>query len=577
MNNPASTALAAPNSATASVLAQPTVSVDVIVDATAVRTTIVESDREVVQTFATMQPAHRGRLVESAWSIGLRAAMTAHRLAGESRLEDVGQRLVEDFTEQLDSHQEQQQAAFARALAEYFDPKDGRVPARIEEFVRDGGELARTMAKYLSADGELAKVLARSFGEASPLMKRLSPTDSEGVIQVMEKNLRTALQNQQTAFAAALDPSTENGALARFFVKLKADLKAASDDRDRQLAVITKSLDTNDKTSAMSRFFAESRKTYADLLKSMNPEDPATPLGSIKSTLTRLLEKHAKEQQTSLALIEERQRKDGQELREALARFEVRRRVEARSAAGGATFEGAVAATVGAILRGAPATVETTGSKVGLRTHCKKGDVVVRFSEDHRYAGTAIVIEAKHDASFTVPKALEELEAARANRGASSQRRRGVSRRRVGGPLVRHHPGDDQPRGPDAERRGVSRPLAGRRPRGGRDRPHLARAPRRAPVVEGRPEPRGERASRAPRAHPRGARRGAEAALARGRCFGGSGRGARRAHGAGYPRGRRGDAGLLRRVEHHRPERCLGSTAAPPARPEHGEAQPRRG
>lgn len=420
MNNPPSTALAAPSSAVAAVLSQPTVTVDVTVDAAAVRTTIVECDREVVQTFANMQAAHRGRLVESAWSIGLRAAMTAHRLAGESRLEDVGQRLVEDFTEQLESHQEQQQAAFARALAEYFDPKDGRVPARIEEFVRDGGELARTMAKYLSPDGELAKVLARSFGEASPLMKRLSPTDNEGVIQVMEKNLRTALQNQQTAFAAALDPSTENGALARFFVKLKADLKAASDDRDRQLAVITKSLDTNDKTSAMSRFFAESRKTYADLLKSMNPEDPATPLGSIKSTLTKLLEKHAKEHSTALALIEERQRKDGQELREALARFEVRRRVEARSAAGGATFEDAVAATVSAILRGAPATVEATGSKVGLRTHCKKGDVVVRFSEDHRYAGTAIVIEAKHDASFTVPRALEELETARANRGASA-------------------------------------------------------------------------------------------------------------------------------------------------------------
>ncbi len=419
MNTPPASALAVAPVSTALVV-NPTVTVDVVVEDGAVRANIVDRDPNVVSAFSSIEAGTRSRLVESGWSIGLRAAMTAHRLATEARLEEVGEELVSGFREQLDHYQERQHSDLTRVLAEYFDPRDGRVPARIDEFLRDGGELARTMAKYLSPDGELAKVISRAFGEASPLMKRLSPTDSEGVVQMLEAKLRSALEKQQAQFALALDPTTENGALARFFVKLKADLKAASDDRDRQLAIITKSLDTNDKTSPMSKFFSESRKTYAELLKSMNAEDAASPFGSIKAALTTLLERHAKEQQTRLARIEERQSKESEQMRLALARFEDRRRVEARSAAGGVSYEAAVTSTVAEIVRGSWATVEPTGGKVGARPHCKKGDVVVRYSPEHKYAGTAVVVEAKHDASFTVTKALEELETARANRGASA-------------------------------------------------------------------------------------------------------------------------------------------------------------
>jgi hypothetical protein len=43
---------------------------------------------------------------------------------------------------------------------------------------------------------------------------------------------------------------------------------------------------------------------------------------------------------------------------------------------------------------------------------------VLRYTAEHLFAGAAVAVEAKHDASYTEQNALDELDVARANRGA---------------------------------------------------------------------------------------------------------------------------------------------------------------
>jgi hypothetical protein len=64
--------------------------------------------------------------------------------------------------------------------------------------------------------------------------------------------------------------------------------------------------------------------------------------------------------------------------------------------------------------------VEVTGNTAGLRTRCKKGDLVIRFTEESAFDGAGVVFEAKRDASYTAQKALEEFDTARANRDAGA-------------------------------------------------------------------------------------------------------------------------------------------------------------
>ncbi|MBL0193996.1 MAG: hypothetical protein IPQ09_07180 [Myxococcales bacterium] len=272
-------------------------------------TTIDDRRPDALAIFAPLPDAQRASLAEDAWVVGLRAVMNAHRAAEESRLQDIGKALLDDVDVELREHVRVQQEAMVRELQRYFDPKDGQVVTRIDGFLKDGGELSRSMEKFLGPEhGVLATTLARALGDQSPLLRRLSPTDSEGVVSLIEARVREALEMNRTAVAKALDPLVPNGAVARFLGSLKQDLEKADGERTKQLALATKALDANDETSLLSRLVRETQKARATVLETMNPESPGSPLAMLKTSLTVMLETHAKSQAEVMDGINERQK-----------------------------------------------------------------------------------------------------------------------------------------------------------------------------------------------------------------------------------------------------------------------------
>lgn len=390
-------------------------------DADAIEAHIRDHRADALAVFTPLTESQRTGLVTDAWTIGLRALMNAYKQAEEARLQDIGKTLKEDLDKQLQAYVERQQTTFVQVLARYFDPRDGQVVARLEGFLRDGGDLAKTMERYLSPErGQLAQTLARELGENSPLLKRLSPTDSEGVLFLLETKLRDALAENQAEVARALDPVAEDGAVARFLRTLRQELAKADNDRSKQLALATKALDANDENSLLSRLMRETAAAKNAFITAMNPELPTSPMAVLKNALSGLLQQHVKTQEESMALLHERQTKFEQDVREALARMEERKRGDMKSPRGGTSYEEAVLRFVQRAVQGAPLEVSTTANSVGAKPNCKTGDQVLRFTAESAYAGGTLVVEAKHDKGYSVRKALEELEEARGNRLAAA-------------------------------------------------------------------------------------------------------------------------------------------------------------
>ncbi|WP_437802511.1 hypothetical protein [Sorangium sp. So ce693] len=393
----------------------------VTVNTSAIEAHIHDHRDDVLAAFGPLNDAQRAVLGTDAWTIGLHALLNAHRQAEESRLYDISKTLKEDLDQQLAAYIERQQATLVQVLARYFDPRDGQVIARLEGFLRDEGDLARTMERFLSPEhGALAQTLARELGQNSPLLRRLSPTDSEGILFLIESKLREVLEKNQAEVARALDPVADDGAVARFLRALRKQLEDADEDRSKQLALATKALDANDENSLLSRLARETAAARTALLSAMNPELPSSPMAVLKNSLSALLRQHGESQREAMAAMQERQTKLEQAIRESLVRLEERKRGDARSARGGFNYEEAVLLFVQRAVEGAPVTVDTTGNTVGAKPGCKVGDQVIRFTEESVYAGGSMVIEAKRDGAYTVTKALQELERARGNRLAHS-------------------------------------------------------------------------------------------------------------------------------------------------------------
>lgn len=84
----------------------------------------------------------------------------------------------------------------------------------------------------------------------------------------------------------------------------------------------------------------------------------------------------------------------------------------------GAIFEEALVNRTTELCATAGHIVEPTGEVPGMIKNCKVGDLVITLSREHAAAGANVVIEAKQSKSYTLKKALEEIEIGRKNRSA---------------------------------------------------------------------------------------------------------------------------------------------------------------
>jgi hypothetical protein len=374
---------------------------------------------ESVALFGELTTAQRDRLAEDAWRIGLHAIHNAHVAAQESRLQEIGTELVADIDRQLRDHVDGQQKTIAAVMARYFDPNDGQVTQRLAAFVADEGALARLLDGYLAPrNSVLAEALARQVGENSPLFQKLSTTDSGGLVKVLETQLGAVMQEGHAELVRAMDPLAEDGAVARFLRTLRDELRAADEDRARQLSTALAALDANDEDSLLSRLVRETHHARQEVLNAINPDAPQSPMAILKTSLTALLKEQAATQSEVALRQETRQTAFETEVRVALGRLETKRAQDQKSPGGGFDFEDAVVSFLTAATRGAPCVVDETGGTAGIVGRSKKGDAVLRFTEDSAFAGASVVFEAKRDASYTPQRALDELDAARKNRGA---------------------------------------------------------------------------------------------------------------------------------------------------------------
>jgi len=370
--------------------------------------------------FGTLDEAQRQQLASDAWTIGLRALHNAHTAAQESKLKDIGESLVGDIGRQLSAHVERQQETIAEVLGRFFDPKDGHVNQRLAAFLNDDGVLARVLDKYLGpANSVLAETLARQVGESSPLLKKLSPTDGEGVIKTLETQLRVIMENGHAEVLKALDPLTEDGAVARFLKSLREQLKGANEDLAAQLSAALAALNANDENSLLSRLVRETNQARQDVLTAVNPETPNSPMAMLKSSLTTLLEQQSVNQAEVAKEQQERQTQFEKEVREALTRIETKRAQDQTSPRGGIDFEDEVTRFVNAATLGGPYVFSVVGTTPGVG-RCKKGDAVLRFTAESAFANAGVVFEAKREAGYTVQAALDELDEARKNRDSGA-------------------------------------------------------------------------------------------------------------------------------------------------------------
>lgn len=345
------------------------------------------------------------------------------------------ERMLTTLQSQLREHAGMVHQRFTGTLHEYFDPQNGRFHDRVERLIRRDGELEQVLRRQIGQDdSQLAKTLAVHFGAGSPLMKQLSPSESEGLLCALRETFDKQLSVQRDAVLKEFSLDNRDGALARLVNelsdkqgkltenlqgKIEAVVKEFSlDEKDSALSRlvdkvteaqrrISNEFDGNNEQSALSRLSKLLQSADAAIHDNLTLDKDDSALARLKRELVTLLEGHARSA-----------REFQEEVKVTLAALSARKEAERQTTRHGLMFEQALLAFLQDYVRQTGDLVEFTGNSTGLVKNCKKGDCVVELGPDQAARGARVVVEAKEVVGFDLRQARTEIEEARRNRGA---------------------------------------------------------------------------------------------------------------------------------------------------------------
>ena len=377
--------------------------------ARAVRLHLELDDPEVVAAVGEYPegPA-RLQFVATCIKIGVLSLRAARGLVDGEAIRREGESIVQQLNDRLAGHRELLESSIASTLTHYFDPKSGLFPLRVENLVKDDGELASLIRGQVGAvQQELQGTLEKFVGANSAFLALLAPGESNQLLAAMRSTVDGVLQVERAAILSQFSLDDPQSALARLVRELKDNHGNLTDALATRMESVVGEFSLDKPDSALSRLVGRVEAAQTSITREFS-------LDNAESALSRL----RNEVQTQLATLTEAQQAFQKEVVGLLSSMAARKEAEARSTTHGAVFEEAVGEQLRALGGPAGDVVEDCGTTTGLIRASKVGDFVVTLGPDSAAAGARIVVEAKESGSYDLRETLDEADVARRNRGA---------------------------------------------------------------------------------------------------------------------------------------------------------------
>lgn len=322
------------------------------------------------------------------------------------------------------------------SLKDYFDPTSGRFHERVERLIKQDGDLEQVLRRQIGGDGsELAKTFATHIGESSPLMRLLNPKESDGLVSSIRSTISEVSGQEKERILREFSLDNEGGALKRLVTELTVANGRLKTDLASEVSSVVKEFSLDDETSALSRLVRRVELAQQTISNEFSLDDKESALSRLSSVISEAkgaidanltldaegsaLSRLKRELLEVLKVHQDKAAGFQSDVMSALDSMQARRAESARSTQHGHAFEQVLCEVISAEVQKASDVPTRTGATTGLIKNCKKGDLLIELGADCAAAGARVVVEAKEDASYTVQRALVEIEEARKNRGAS--------------------------------------------------------------------------------------------------------------------------------------------------------------
>lgn len=350
----------------------------------------------------------RTEFVANCLKVGVLSLRAARGGVDGGEIRAAGDHLIDQLTERLTGYRTLLEENLANSLSHYFDPASGVFNTRVENLVKDDGELFRVINGQITAVQQgLATTMERFVGENSAFLSLLDPSESNRLLAAMRETVGSVLENEKTVILGQFSLDNPESALSRLVRELNAAHGNLTNALGTQINDVVGEFSLDKPDSALSRLVGRVEAAQRSISQEFSLDNDGSALRRLRD-----------EMQGQLQALTQAQSSFHSEVVGLLSAMNARKEAEARSTTHGAVFEEAVGNQLR--LLGVPAgdIVEDTGATTGQIRNCKVGDHVVTLSPDSAAAGARIVVEAKESASYSLKSTLDEADEARRNRSA---------------------------------------------------------------------------------------------------------------------------------------------------------------
>ncbi len=366
------------------------------------------TDRESIDELSSYGDGERESFALQALRIGVLALRQARGRIDADLIQRETQRMLGALEGRLSAYSLQMHEKLSGSLKEYFDPASGRFHDRVQQLVKQDGELEQVLRRQIGGnDSELCRTLLAHFGQQSPLMKLLSPNESQGLLSSLRQTLEVQLTNQREHVLKEFSLDNKEGALARMIGELTSSHGQLTEALEKKIGVVIDEFSLDKEDSALNRLVRNVDRAQTTITREFSLDNDASSLARMRRELMGVLEKQS-----------ETNTKFQEEVKVALSSMAARRAEAERSTRHGMAFEEAVCAYVEFHAQHSGDVATRVGNTTGLIKNSKVGDCLLELGPDCAAAGAKIIIEAKQQGTYNLAQARSEIEIARKNRDA---------------------------------------------------------------------------------------------------------------------------------------------------------------
>jgi hypothetical protein len=395
----------------------------------------VDDPDTVAELCRHMEGEEREQFALKALRIGVLALRQARGQIDGEVVRRESERLLAAMQSRLGEHSNCVQDRLSGLLRDYFDPSSGRFQERCDRLVRKDGDLEQLLRRQIgNADSELCRTLTSHFGEESPLMKMLSPDQSQGLLATLRQTLDEQLTQQREHVLRQFSLDAKDSAMSRFIAELTGQQGRFSEQLHERIDKAVNQFSLDDENSALSRLVRNVREAQKTITNEFSLDSDSSALSRLKRMLEQTngaIHSHLSldDENSALARLKreltgildkqgETNNKFQEEVKVTLQSMAARRAEADRSTRHGLDFEQALFQLVQLESQRSGDLATWTGNTTGLQKNCKIGDAVVELGPDSAAPGAKIVVEAKEKIAYQMVAARDELDTARKNREA---------------------------------------------------------------------------------------------------------------------------------------------------------------